>query len=117
MPNNPEIAIRHDNPFKDYQNKFVHTQADPLVINWKGKIGYGDIISPISYALNLAEKNSTDVILKFHWPYDSPRKYKPEDRETLRSYITIPSFNMNEFHMLPSFIDQLYPQTLGLNPS
>lgn len=42
---------------------------------------------------------------------------KPKDRETLENYITIPCFNMNEFHMLPSFIDQLYPQTLGLNPS
>ena len=89
MPNNPEIEIRHDNPFKDYQNKFVHTQADPLIINWKGKIGYGDIISPISYALNLAEKNSTDVILRFHWPYDSPKKYKPEDKETIQEWIDI----------------------------
>ena len=52
--------------------------------NWKGKIGYGDIISPISYAYNMAEKNSTDVILKFHWKDSKPQKYKeiknPQDR-------------------------------------
>ena len=115
MPNNPEIEIRHDNPFKDYQNKFVHTQADPLIINWKGKIGYGDIISPISYALNLAEKNSTDVILRFHWPYDSPKKYKPEDKETIQEWIDITWNYMTKPVFYEVKIEHVYNSKLGYN--
>jgi len=115
MPNNPPIEKRVDSPFKDYQNKFVHTQADPLVINWKGKIGYGDIISPISYCMNLAEKNSTDVILRFHWPYDSPKKYKPEDRETIQEWIDL-TYNMLQKPVFWNVtIEHVYDSKLSYN--
>ena len=35
-------------------------------IDWKGKIGYGDIVSPICYAHNVAQKNTCDVDLNFY---------------------------------------------------
>lgn len=41
-----------------------------IVIDWKGKVGYGDIISPICYAHNVSYKLKTHVRLVFHWPTD-----------------------------------------------
>lgn len=40
-----------------------------------------------------------------------------ELRLKLEEYIEIPNFQMEAFHILPSIIDQIYPPTLGLNPS
>ena len=52
MPNNPHTPLRVDDPLvPDYNEYSVQDNFSPLVINWKGKIGYGDIISPISYAI------------------------------------------------------------------
>lgn len=81
MAENPKIKVRVDDPYKEYQ--IIPLQETPLVIDWKGKIGYGDIISPICYAYNMAEKNATDVVLNFHWPTDGPTKYKDQDAETI----------------------------------
>ena len=54
-----------------------------IQIDWKGKIGYGDIVSPICYAHTMAQKNCCDVELKFHWPHKKGTKYKKTDPETL----------------------------------
>ena len=54
-----------------------------LRIDWKGKIGYGDVVSPICYAHAMAQKNCCDVELKFHWPHKKGEKYKIEDPESL----------------------------------
>lgn len=54
-----------------------------LKIDWKGKIGYGDVISPICYAYTMAQKNCCDVQLSFHWPHNKTFKFKEEDPETL----------------------------------
>ena len=54
-----------------------------LRINWKGKIGYGDVVSPICYAHAMAQKNCCDVELIFHWPHKKGEKYKTEDPESL----------------------------------
>jgi hypothetical protein len=54
-----------------------------ITIEWKGKIGYGDIISPLCYAHNVARKNCDDVTL--HWKHKRGEKYKPEDLDTLDS--------------------------------
>lgn len=81
MPENPSIKVRVDDPYKEYLS--VPLEENPLVIDWKGKIGYGDIISPISYAYNVAEKNGTDVVLNFHWEAEEPTKYKEQDTETI----------------------------------
>ena len=46
-------------------------------IDWKGKIGYGDIVSPICYAHNVAQKNTCDVDLNFYFDrYTSFQKFK-----------------------------------------
>ena len=54
-----------------------------LRIDWKGKIGYGDVVSPICYAHAMAQKNCCDVELIFHWPHKKGTKYKDSDPETL----------------------------------
>ena len=56
-----------------------------ITIEWKGKIGYGDIISPLCYAHNVAQKNCDDVTLHVHWTHKRGEKYKPEDKDTLDS--------------------------------
>jgi hypothetical protein len=113
MPNNPHTPFRLDDPLQDYKNYRAPTNIDPLVINWKGKIGYGDIISPISYAANIADKNRTDVVLRFHWDAPGPKKYKPEDKETIQdwveytyNYIKKPRFyNLTIEHVYNSKLD------------
>jgi len=87
MPNNPYTPFRLDDPYKGYKRHKIETRMDPLVINWKGKIGYGDFISPISYAMNMADCNSTDVLLRFHWPQSGPSKFKETDKETYQDII------------------------------
>lgn len=52
-------------------------------IQWKGKIGYGDIVSPICYAHNVSFKLKTRVCLTFRWEHDSLQKIHPSDPETL----------------------------------
>ena len=54
-----------------------------LDIQWKGKIGYGDIVSPICYAHNLSFKLNTKVQLTFRWDYDPLQKIHISDPETL----------------------------------
>ena len=81
---NPHTKFRLDDPYKDYYP--CPAPDNPLVIDWKGKIGYGDVISPICYAMNMAEKNQVDVVLNFHWKEKKPTKYKPEDKETIQDF-------------------------------
>ena len=115
MPNNPHTPFRLDHPLKDYTEHSIRDNFDPLVINWKGKIGYGDIISPISYAYNMAEKNSTDVILRFHWKDAEPQKYKDKDSETIQQWIE----KTNNVITKPPFwdvkIEHVYDSALGYN--
>ena len=54
-----------------------------ISIEWKGKIGYGDIISPLGYAHNVAQKNCDDVMLHLKWMHKRWEKFKDEDPETL----------------------------------
>ena len=54
-----------------------------IVINWKGKVGYGDIVSPICYAHNVSYKNKTPVRLIFHWASDPWTSQYDRDPETL----------------------------------
>lgn len=58
-----------------------------LTIDWKGKIGYGDIVSPICYAHNMAEKNSIDVDLNFYFEHTPGTKFKPQDAETINDRV------------------------------
>lgn len=52
-------------------------------IQWKGKIGYGDIISPICYAHNVSYKLKTKVSLTFRWHHSFDEKVHRTDPETL----------------------------------
>ena len=52
-------------------------------IQWKGKIGYGDIVSPICYAHNLSYKLNTRVDLTFRWSTGPQHKIDARDPETL----------------------------------
>ena len=54
-----------------------------LTCNWRGKVGYGDIVSPICYAHNVANKLDTHVKLVFHWNHSSSHKICVDDPETL----------------------------------
>ena len=85
MPKNPNTKFRLDDAYKDYYE--VPVNESPLIIDWKGKIGYGDIVSPICYAFNIAEKNQVDVVLNFHWESEGPEKFKPEDKETIQEWV------------------------------
>ena len=115
MPNNPHTPFRLDHPLQDYKEHSITDNINPLIINWKGKIGYGDIISPISYAYNMAEKNSTDVILKFHWKESEPQKYKEKDSETIQQWIE----RTNNLLTKPPFwdvkIEHIYDSPLSYN--
>ena len=54
-----------------------------IEIKWKGKIGYGDIVSPICYAHNVSFKLQTKVNLVFYWAHGSEQKVYSVDPETL----------------------------------
>jgi len=56
-------------------------------IKWKGKIGYGDIISPICYAYNESVRRNTDVTLEFLYESGEEEKHKPQDPETQKQRI------------------------------
>ena len=52
-------------------------------IQWKGKIGYGDIVSPICYAHNVSHKLQEAVTLTFRWNHGYDHKIDPSDPEPL----------------------------------
>lgn len=58
-----------------------------MIINWKAKIGYGDIISPLLYAYNESVRRNKDINLLYLFPCDEEALYKPEDPETLTERI------------------------------
>ena len=116
MPNNPHTPLRIDDPLvPDYNEWSVQDNFNPLVINWKGKIGYGDIISPISYAFNMAEKNSTDVILRFHWPQKEPKKYKETDTETIQQWVDMTFNTLQKPQFYGVRIEHVYDSKLPYN--
>lgn len=59
----------------------------PLSINWKGKIGYGDIVSPICFAMNEAERLEDFVFLNFHFSHHDGTKFKERDAETINDRV------------------------------
>jgi hypothetical protein len=69
-----------------------------LDIQWKGKIGYGDIVSPICYAHNVSFKYQIPVTLTFRWEWGFGRKIHPSDPEQLwlrASYLFSKAFKKN----------------------
>lgn len=81
-------------------------------IQWKGKVGYGDIVSPICYAHNLSYKLNTQVNLTFRWAQNSLQKSHPSDPETLwqrANFINLQcqkeDTNVNVMHRFSSPLD------------
>lgn len=58
-----------------------------VTVNWRGKIGYGDIISPICYAHNQAERLKERVALNFHFEHEKGTKFKSSDSETINQRV------------------------------
>lgn len=58
-----------------------------VTVKWKGKIGYGDIISPICYAHNQAEIYDVDVNLDFYFSHKPGTKFKNSDPETINDRV------------------------------
>jgi len=54
-----------------------------MEVEWKGKIGYGDIVSPICYVHNESLRRKENVNLKFFWGHSPGTKFKPQDPETI----------------------------------
>ena len=52
-------------------------------IQWRGKVGYGDIVSPICYAHNISNKLQVKVNLTFRWDRGPNHKIHPHDPEAL----------------------------------
>lgn len=59
------------------------TRQKNIDIQWKGKIGYGDIVSPICYAHNVSFKLQTSVNLTFRWAQGPQQKIEMSDSEPL----------------------------------
>jgi hypothetical protein len=114
MPNNPIMQKKRvDDPYEDY--KIVPIHDSPLVINWKGKIGYGDIISPICYAFNCAEKNAIDVVLNFHWEDEEKTLYKPDDTEYIQDWCDFIVDNTLPVNFFDVQVNHIYGSKLPYN--
>lgn len=114
MPNNPLMDhIRVDDPYEAYRIVPIH--ESPIVINWKGKIGYGDIVSPICYAHNIAEKNSSDVVLRFHWKQKDKKLYKQDDNEYIQDWVDYIANHTKPVHFWDVKIEHVYGSELGYN--
>ena len=79
-----------------------------LTIDWKGKIGYGDIVSPICYAHNMAEKNSIDVDLNFYFDHSPGTKFKPTDQETINDRVDYISKTIHPARHFQVNVNQFY---------
>ena len=75
---------------------------------WKGKIGYGDIISPICYAHNQAEINKQNVELNFYFEHEEGTKFKEDDSETINDRIDFITENMLVEHDFKVTVNQTY---------
>ena len=83
-----------------------------LTIDWKGKIGYGDIVSPIAYAHNMAEKNSIDVDLNFHFTHSPGQLFKPQDPETINERIEFIAQTMTPARHWNVKVNQFYNKSM-----
>lgn len=86
-----------------------------FVIEWKGKIGYGDIVSPICYAYNEAEKRNCDVELNFLFQKKKEDKFKEQDAETIGERIEFIKNNTNKRRIVhdvsvESYYDVICPE-------
>ena len=80
-----------------------------VIVNWQGKIGYGDIISPICYVHNEADRQGQDVQLNFYFGHTLGTKFKVDDAETINDRVDYIVENTTGL----ATVHQYYNQTLG----
>ena len=84
------------------------------VIDWKGKIGYGDIISPICYAYNEADIRKEEVVLNFYFDHSRGTKFKDSDAETINDRVDYINRNtVDSNHKV--IVNQIYDTKLDCN--
>lgn len=54
-----------------------------IEVKWSGGVGYGDIVSPLSYAHNISFYSGIPIKLIFEWKFPKEYKYNPEDKNCL----------------------------------
>lgn len=59
-----------------------------MIIEWKGKIGYGDIVSPLCYAHNQSEIIGKLVNLQFYWPHETV-EYIAQNKATCKKLVNL----------------------------
>ena len=59
-----------------------------MIIEWRGKIGYGDIVSPICYAQNQSEITGKLVNLQFYWPTE-PAEFIDINKERCKQLVEL----------------------------
>jgi hypothetical protein len=84
------------------------------MIDWKGKIGYGDIISPICYAHNQADRLKKSITLNFYFEHSIGTKFKQSDAETINQRVEYITKNIS-----PSIygveVNQIYDTKIDYN--
>lgn len=88
-----------------------------IKIDWKGKIGYGDIISPMCYAFNMAMRNCDDVVLNMHWLHKRGEKFKEEDAETIDHRLKVLWQYVKPAPMHKVYLNQTFGKDIGYNHS
>jgi len=67
-----------------------------MIIKWKGKIGYGDIVSPICYAQNKSEVLGKKVTLNFYWGDPDPLVQENKQRAIeLQNFLELDNVEIN----------------------
>ena len=75
-----------------------------MIVEWKGKIGYGDVVSPLCYAQNQSEIRGEKTTLRFHWPYADSKDPEslPKRVDTLIDKIKFPGVEV--VHAFDSYV-------------
>lgn len=84
-----------------------------MEVEWKGKIGYGDIVSPICYVHNETIRRKQPVKLKFFWQHSPGTKFKSEDPETINERADF--IFANTEHVMGASMEHIYNQDLSYN--
>lgn len=85
-----------------------------VTVNWRGKIGYGDIISPICYAHNQADRLHQQIDLNFYFEHTEGTKFKPTDSETINQRVEYISENTTpSVHIVN--VNQIYNTKIDYN--
>lgn len=83
------------------------------IIKWRGKIGYGDIISPICFAHNQAIRTQENITLKFYFEHTLGQKFKDSDAETINDRVAFITNNTVSSGKVE--VEQVYNYTLKVN--